>query len=387
MFEHKNFARPYIHECAAYNAGKSIEDLKLKLETPTLIKLSSNENPLGASSKAVEAARKSLLEIQYYPGDSAPDLRIKISKIWNTDKDNVIIGNGSLQLLELLFKTFLNEGEEVIIADPTFRVYSELIKSSGGKIKKVALNENMHDLSEMKNAVDEKTKLIIICNPNNPTGTYVSHHEIHSFLESLPRHVMVILDEAYMEYVNCPEDQKRLPLDIERPWEETVKRSLDFIESGYPVIVLKTFSKIYGLAGLRVGYALGNKTLIGLMEKARIPHTVNTPAIKAALSAIDDTEFIKLSRMLVWEQKELIYKDFKELGLYYIPTQANFVMVKVESDDKIFSKMLMNEGIIVYPGSFTGMPRFLRITIGTNSQRKILKKKLAKVIRDIHSIC
>lgn len=359
----ERLARSCILKCNTYIAGKSVDEVKRELGLKRVIKLASNENSLGPSPKAYKAMQSAISRVHFYPDDINFKLKKKLKKKLGIDEDCLIIGNGSTQLYELICKTFINEGEELVVAHPSFRVFNELINAAGGVFRAVPLKNHVHDLPAILSAVTGCSKIVVICNPNNPTGTVVSCKEIVDFLQKLPCDVIPVLDEAYVDFI-----------------EDKDYDSLNLLKENENLIILRSLSKIYGLAGLRIGYAVASPSIIDLMEKARMPFTVNFIAQAAAEAALDDEEFKRKSLKMVWEGKRKLYRELEKRGISFIHSQANFVAVNLKIDDLLVFNELLKEGIIVLAGTHMLMPGYIRVTIGKPAQMAKFIKALDKVL-------
>jgi histidinol-phosphate aminotransferase len=360
----ERLARKGILKMRPYVAGKSIEEVQKAFGAKTWIKLASNENLLGPSPEAVEAIRKELPTIYFYPEGPCTLVREALSKKFQLPEKKVVISNGADNLILMIANAFINEGDEVVMADPTFPVYTNVTQIMGGKVVKVKLRDYTHDLNGMLKKVNRRTKLVIVCNPNNPTGTTVSQETFNQFLSKLPDRVIVILDEAYGDFVEDP----------------FYPNGLDYIKNGRQMIVLRTFSKVYGLAGLRIGYALGREDLIDCLYQVRDPFPVHRLAEVAAVAALKDQEHAVRSIQMVYEGKRYLYKELDKLGLIYVPSQANFIFVDFgRSSEEIFLALL-DEGIIIRPGKAWGYPTCARVTIGRMEDNQRLMKALRKVL-------
>jgi histidinol-phosphate aminotransferase len=361
----KNLTRKGILEIKSYVPGKSIEEVEKEFGVKRWTKLASNENLLGPSPKALTAIRKELPRIYLYPEGPCTALRQTLAQKFSVPERQVVISNGADNLILMVANAFVNEGDEVVMADPTFPVYTNATQIMGGKLIKVRLKDFTHDLDAMFKKVSRKTKLVFICNPNNPTGTIVSLEAFESFLSHLPRHVIVVLDEAYGDFVE----------DVSYP------NGLDYIKERKQVIVLRTFSKVYGLAGLRIGYALGKEDLVDCLYQVRDPFPVHRLAQVAALAALKDEAHAIRSIQLVYEGKRYLYKELDRMGLSYVPSQANFIFVDSGKDSEEVFQALLKEGIIIRPGKIWGYPTFARVTVGrTDDNRRFIKafKKILK---------
>jgi len=355
---------PYILEIKPYVPGKPIEEVKRELGLKKIIKLASNENPLGPSSKAIQAIKEYANKVNLYPDGGGWRLRKVLSEKLELERENIILGNGSDEIVSLITRVFLREGEEVIVGDPSFLMYSIDAQLSGGRVISVSLKDFKLDLKRMKEVITSRTKLIFIDNPNNPTGTIVKEDEVKDFLDKLPPHILVIFDEAYYEYVDDP----------------GYPQTLDFIKEGRNVIVLRTFSKIYGLAGLRVGYGIAKKEIVAVLNRVRSPFNVNSLAQVAALASLEDEDQVKRSRKLIEKEKEFLYFHLRELGLSFIPTQANFILIKIGKRAGKVEQALLKRGIIVRGMEGYNLSEYIRVTIGTRKQNEEFLESLQKIL-------
>ncbi len=358
-------ARAVVFQLTPYTPGKPIEEVERELGLKDVVKLASNENCLGPSPRALDAIREALPKIHMYPDNDCFYLRRELAAFLGCSPENLLVAAGSDHVLRLLAETFLSPGDEVIMAHPTFSEYEFMSRIMEAECIYVPVREDFaYDLEGMAARVSGRTKLIFICSPNNPTGTIVKRGELEGFLASLPPHVLVILDEAYGEYVTDPE----------------YPDSLSYVAAGRNVVVLRTFSKIYGLAGLRIGYAIAREDLISLMRRVQEPFNVNTLAQVAARAALADQEHVARSREMVAAGKEYLARAFERLGLRYVPTQANFVFVDVGKDSREVFGRLLREGVITRTGDIFGYPTFLRVTIGTPEENARFVAALEKVL-------
>ena len=357
--------KQYIQSIRPYQPGKPIKEVERELSLRHVIKLASNENPLGPSGKAVRAMRRAIREVHLYPEGTCFYLIKRLAEEFSLPENQVIVGNGSNEIIELLARGFLSEGDQVISSESTFLVYPILTQACGAEYVTVPTKDYRYDLKAIADAVTEKTKLIFIANPNNPTGTYVNASEVEEFLSRVPKDVIVCFDEAYVDFVEA----KDFP------------HMLFYIKSGRPnVVVLRTFSKAYGLAGLRVGYGLASPEIIGYLHKIRQPFNVNSLAQAAATAALDDRFFLWRTKRVVSGGRRYLYKRLKRLGLTYLPSQANFILADTGQDaDKVF-ETLLREGIIIRSMKAYGLSTWIRVTVGRRSQNaqfyRILKKYL-----------
>ena len=357
-------ARKGIFKIASYVPGKSIEEVQKGYGAKRWVKLASNENVLGPSPKAIEAIRKELSSIHLYPESPCSILRQAIGQKLSLPEKRVVISNGADNLILMIACAFVNEGDEVIMADPTFSVYANVTQIMGGKPVKVKLKGFTHDLEGMLKRVNRKTKLVFVCNPNNPTGTIVHRESFDTFLSRLPAQVIVVLDEAYGEFMEDP----------------CIPDGLDYVGKKQ-VILLRTFSKVYGLAGLRIGYALGREDLIHCLYQVRDPFPVHRLAQVAAVAALNDEEHATRSIQMVYEGRRYLYKELDRIGLSYVPSQANFIFINFEKDSEEVFRGLLGEGIIIRPGKTWGYPTFGRVTVGTMADNYRFIKAVKKIIR------
>ena len=342
-----HLANPRILDQPVYQPGKPIEQVALeyKLDPQDVCKLASNENPWGASPDSIAAGRIALDQVHLYPEGSGEKLRNAISSNLNIQATQIILGNGSNEIIELLGHVFLEDGDEVIVGEHAFVVYKLVTMLMGATPVIIPMPNLVHDLDEMRKAISEKTKLIFLPSPNNPTGTSNSPDEIIRFAESLPEHVIFCMDEAYVEYIEKPADLRPL------------------MKLGKKIIAMRTFSKIHGLAGLRIGYAYGHKDMIDLLQKARQPFNANSIAQSCAIAALHDTAWVDQCRKRNLAGLKQMSIGLENLNLEFVPSQANFLLVKVGDGQSTFES-LQKVGIITRP-----MPKnlneFVRISIGT----------------------
>lgn len=346
-----DYANPQLKDLVAYEPGKPIEDVarELGLAPEDIIKLASNENPLGPSPKAQEAMQKVIAEAHIYPDGGGWKLRTAIAEKFGLERSNVILGSGSNEVIEFIGHAFLQPGDNVITAKHAFLVYKLMAKVFGAETIEVPDPGYVHDLDAMAAAITPQTKEIFIANPNNPTGTLVSQEQIDRFMAKVPPHVVVVFDEAYYEFLDNPPD------------------TLKFVREGRNVIVLRTFSKIQGLAGLRIGYGLGPPELIEVLQRTRQPFNTNAVAQAAALAGLLDQEHQDKTKRITDEGRDYLQGQFTEMGLEYVPSYANFVLVKVGDGNAVF-KAMMQKGVIVRAMAAYKLPEWIRISIGTLEQ-------------------
>lgn len=359
-----DLAKPHALSQPVYEPGKPIEYVarELGLDPSEILKLASNENPLGPSPKAVKAVQKAMTQAQLYPDGGCVDLRARLSEHLELAPENVVVGNGSNEILELLGHAFLGPGDEAVMGNPAFIVYKLVTLLFAAKPIEVPLVNHRHDLRALAAAITPKTKLVFLPCPNNPTGTSNSAAEIVTFARALPPHVVFVFDEAYAEYVDEPADLRPL------------------IREGRKVICLRTFSKIFGLAGLRVGYGYGPAELIGVLNRVRQPFNVNSLGQTAAIAALADKAFVKRARTTNERGLKQLGAGLAKLGLEVIPSEANFLMVRVGDGDGVF-RQLQSLGVIVRPLRPYGLGAFIRITVGNSAQNRRVLNGLREVLK------
>lgn len=359
----ERLVRKNILGVSPYVAGKPIEETKRQLGLKEVIKLASNENPLGASPKAIAALKKSLGGVNRYPDSSGFYLKKRIARTLNLESSNVVLGNGSDELIDIIIKTFAEEDESIITADITFLEYRIISEVIGRRVITVPLRYFKYDLESIKRRIDRKTKIIFISNPNNPTGTYVTKYEIEEFIAGLPESVLLVLDEAYDTFIDVDDFPK----------------SLKYLKDKN-VIVLKTFSKAYGLAGLRIGFCLARPQLASYMERARQPFNVNSLAQAAAVASLDDKKFLLKTRKAVLEGKNYLYDKLSVMGVAYVPSVANFILIDAGRPCLTVFKEMLKYGVIVRDMQQYGLKNFIRVTIGTRRENERFIQVLKKVL-------
>ncbi|MCC7203084.1 MAG: histidinol-phosphate transaminase [Nitrospirae bacterium] len=349
-----------IKNLVPYQPGKPIEELERELGIKGVIKLASNENPLGASRKAIEAIKVYIdKKVNRYPDGGGFYLRRALAEKWGISQESVILGNGSNEIIELLIRTLVSPGDNAVTSENTFSVYRLIMTAANGAIITVPMKDERFDLKSMAGKINSRTRLVFIANPNNPTGTMSTAQEVRDFMKEVPQDVMVVFDEAYAEYVTS----------------DQYPDSLGYLRDGRNVTILRTFSKIYGLAGLRIGYGLTTVEMADMMNRVRQPFNTNALAQVAALAALEDERHVEESRRINGEGKEYLYKEFESMGIRYIPTEANFIYFRADDGRAIFDAML-KEGIIIrHMGG-----RDLRVTIGLPEENRKFTAALRKVL-------
>lgn len=353
--------RNALKDLTPYKPGKPIEDVKKEYGLTQVIKLASNENPLGSSPKAKKAIEKALNGLNYYPDGNATALKEAIAKKLGIKPEQIQPSGGSDEMVDLISKTFLNEGDEVILADTTFPRYLSTAKMMGATPVIVPLKDFTYDLEEMRKALTKKTRLIWLCNPNNPTGTMFTEKDLLLFLDNVPKDVVVVYDEAYNEFVTR---------------DDYPHNSFRFLDQYPNLIIMRTFSKIYGLAALRVGYTLASKEILENIDKVRGPFNVNTLAQVAAIAVLDDDEFLYKSYEVNKTGKEYLYNTFKEMGLWYLPSETNHIFFDSGKDCNEIFVELQKKGIIIRPMYKT----YARVSIGTMEENQKFITALKEVL-------
>ena len=356
-----DYANPQLRDLVAYEPGKPIEEVarELGLNPGDIVKLASNENPLGPSRKAVEAMREALEHSEIYPDGGGWKLRRAIAEKFGMEMNNVVLGNGSNEIIEFVGHAFLKPGDEVITAEHAFVVYKLMATLFGATTVEVPDPGYKHDLDAMAAAITPRTREIFIANPNNPTGTLCRQEEIDRFMAKVPEHVIVIFDEAYYEFLEEPLD------------------TLKYIREGRNVVVMRTFSKIQGLAGLRIGYGLAPAHLAEVLQKTRQPFNANAIAQAGALAGLEDQDHQDRTREITTQGRKYLEQTFTELGLEYVPSYANFVLVKVGDGDALF-RDAMKQGVILRAMRAYKLPEWIRVSIGTMPQNE----KFVRVLRE-----
>ncbi len=360
----KNLVKKNILQIKPYSPGKPIEEVKRELGLEDVIKLASNENPYGPSPKVLKAMIDAAKTVNRYPDGSCFYLRQEIAKRLKVAPEQVIFGNGSDEIILLLIKALAAEDDEVVMVRPAFLMYQISTLMAGAVPREIPLKDFSYDWDAMKSAVNEKTKAIIIGNPDNPSGAYASQNQLEDFLKGLRPDIIVLLDEAYFEYV----DVKDYP------------DSLSLMKKYPNLVVTRTFSKVWGLAGLRIGYGMGNSELIELLNRIREPFNINSIAQAAALACLKDEGYYRNIIKKTLAQKKIIIKALKSLGVSYVSSCTNFILIKVKQNSTDVFQTLLKKGVIVRDMKAWGLDQYIRATIGTDKENKRLIKALKEVL-------
>jgi histidinol-phosphate aminotransferase len=362
-----DFIRPAVESIPDYVPGKPIEEVERELGIKGAVKMASNENPLGPSREVVAAVAEAAAKAALYPDANAFYLKRALSDLLGVGPERILPGNGLDDVLRILAETVLRAGDEVVVPDPTFSVYASVSQLVEAKPVRVRARAGLgNDLGAMRDAVTARTRAVFVCNPNNPTGTLVRRAELVSFLDSLPKGVLVVLDEAYADFADAPEFPSGL---------ELVK------EGGRPLVLLKTFSKLHGMAALRLGYAVADASLVAAMNKVRDPFNASGLAQAAGVAALGAREHIERSLELVRSGKRRFYAELGELGIECLPTQANFILIDLGRDSRPMYDFMLRRGLIVRPTHSFGLPTCIRVTFGLPEQNErffaLLREALA----------
>lgn len=356
--------RATIKRIQPYQPGKPIEEVEREFGVSDIIKLASNENPLGPSPLAIEAMREAVEQVRLYPDNDCYYLRQELAEFVGFGPDEVIVGRGSDEVIHMIGLAVLDPGEQVIMASPQFTLYDFTAYAMDCEAVLVPMRDFVTDLPTMRERVTDRTKLVFIANPNNPTGTMLTRSEMDAFLDGLPDRVVVVLDEAYYEYVD----------------RDDYPRSFDYIRQGRNVIVLRTFSKIYALAGLRIGYGIARRDVIAWLNQVREPFNVSSVAQAAARASLRDPEQVARSQRVNQEGKQYLCGEFDRLGLTYVPTQTNFVLVDIGVPCRPAFVELLKRGVIVRTGDIFGLPTHVRVTIGRPEENQRFIAALEEVL-------
>ena len=355
--EHILSIKPYV-------PGKPIEELEREYGISGSIKMASNENPLGPSPMAVKAIEGVISGLNRYPDGSGYDLIMSLSQYLGVPPGEIVLGNGSDEIIGLLTRAFLVPGDEVIIPAPSFLMYGIMAGSAGARLLRVPLKSLSIDLDGITGSISGKTRIIFICNPNNPTGTVLSKSDFEKFLAKVPQDVIIVVDEAYIEFVR----------------DENCFRGIDYLDSGRSVVILRTFSKIFGLAGLRIGYGVMSEEITGILNRIRPPFNASSLAQAGAMAALRDQTFFRETVSLIHNGLDFMYDTLSRMGIRYFTTQANFFLIDVgKKADDVFEDLL-SKGIIVRSMTSYGYPEYIRVTVGLPEENIRFLKALEKVL-------
>ena len=361
--DYVQLANPGVQSLQPYQAGKPMDELERELGIREIVKLASNENPLGPSVKVVNAIQQALPELTRYPDSNGFQLKQALSQRFNISSDQITLGNGSNDLLEIVARTFLREGTEALYSQYAFIVYPLVTKAAGAQGMAVSAKAYGHDLMAMADAISDKTRVIFLANPNNPTGTCFSKVEFEAFMSRVPQSIVVVLDEAYTEFAE----------------DKDTPNGLNYLDKYSNLIVTRTFSKAYGLAALRVGFAVANDQITNLLNRVRQPFNVSSLAQTAAVAALADIDYLQQTVQVNTQGYQQLTNGFTALNLAYIPSAANFITLDMKQDAQPIYQALLQLGVIVRPLAVYGLPNYLRISIGTEAENQHFLAALAKV--------
>jgi histidinol-phosphate aminotransferase len=360
------FIPEYIKSLVPYPPGKPLEELEREYGVKDAIKLASNENPLGPSSKALRAIEEAMRRLHRYPDGSAYYLKNRLAERFGVSPGQIVLGNGSNELIEFLVKVFVRPGCEVISSAPSFLVYAKAVQAAGGKNVIVPLKDNHHDLDAIRKAITSGTRIIFLDNPNNPTGSVIGRSGLDAFFSMLPADIIVVMDEAYMEFVQGG----------------ATPSGLEYLKDGGRVVTLRTFSKAYGLAGLRVGYGIMDAALAGYLERVRQPFNINSLAQAGALAALDDEEHLNNTLKATWDGLAFLADGLAGLGCHALPSHANFLFVDVHRDAKMVYEAMLRQGVIIRAMTAYGFSEHIRITAGLPHENERCLMALKRVLTD-----
>lgn len=351
----------------AYQPGRSIEEVKSMYGLSEIVKLASNENPLGTSPKVTQFINNQPLEFERYPDGYSSLLRTALADHLGVEENQLLFGNGSDEIILIIARALLQPGVNTVMATPTFPQYRHNASIEGAEVREVLLKDGMHDLEGMLQQIDEQTSVVWLCSPNNPTGTLLNQKELNTFIQSVPNNILIVLDEAYFEYITEP----------------TYQNPLTYLDTHKNVVVLRTFSKAYGIAAFRVGYAIGHADLIANLDTLREPFNTTSISQGVAIAALDDQAFIEQCRSENEKGKTQFEEYSSKNHLHIYPTQGNFVLLEVKTNSDDVFEQLLKRGYIIRSGNALGVPNYIRITIGTHEQNEVLLAHLTEVLTEL----
>jgi histidinol-phosphate aminotransferase len=365
----KPCAPEHIASITPYPPGKPIEELEREYGISGSIKLASNENPLGPSPRAIEAIQAALSKLNRYPDGSGFYLRKKLAEKYCIPFDGIMLGNGSNELIELIIRAFMTPGGEAVMPEPSFLLYSLVVRWMGGKPVAVPLKANLAiDLGKMAEALTPATKVIFLTNPNNPTGTVISKTDFDAFVSRVPPGIIIVLDEAYIEFNR----------------NSNTPSGFDYIGvQGPSVVALRTFSKAYGLAGLRIGYGAMDPDIASFLNRVRQPFNTGSLAQAAALAALDDLEFVQKTQQTIWSGLQYLYAEVGKMGLKYFPSEANFFLIEVPCEAKDLFEAMLRRGVIIRSMASYGLKRFIRINAGLAGENERFIQTLGQALAEL----
>ncbi|MCL5070880.1 MAG: histidinol-phosphate transaminase [Actinobacteria bacterium] len=361
--------KPWLDQLPEYVAGRTMEEIKKKYNLKKVYKLASNENIFGPCRQVKEFIKNNAAEgINYYPDSDCREIREKIASVFDILAENVILGNGTDQIIEMICDCFVKENENVVIADPTFLIYEKAALKCGGKVVKIPLKDFRQDITKMTGSANANTRILFLTNPHNPTGTNITKEEFENVMDKISRNVLIVIDEAYYEYL--PEGDKIDTIACTKKYSN--------------LITLRTFSKVYGLAGLRIGYGIADSEIISGLNKIRLPFNVGSIAQKTAVVALENKEYANDIRDKILKEKEKFYSVFKTEGISFIKSYSNFILVRSgEKNTEIIEELLKN-GFIIRPGENLGIPGYMRVTISIPEINDKFLKAFVKIYKNYY---
>lgn len=357
----------YLIDLAPYPPGKPIDELKRELGLESIIKLASNENNLGPSPKAISAIQNALSDLHRYPDGAGFLLKKRLAERLNIQMGKIVLGNGSNDLIEMLVRGLARNGDEVVTSHPSFLVYRKVVQANGAINIHIPLKNNTHDLDALQTAITDKTRLVFLDNPNNPMGTCLNREAFEAFLANTPEHIVIVMDEAYIDFVRA----------------QTVPNAINYVTKDERIVTIRTFSKAYGLAGLRVGYGIMDERLVGMCDRLRQPFNVNLLAQTGALAALDDDEHFQKTIKLTWTGIDFLATELKNLGCEPVPSQTNFVLADVKYNAQQVFEAMLKKGVIIRAMTSFGLPNCIRITAGLEQENVRCIKALTEVLLEI----
>jgi len=356
-----------IESLKPYPPGKPIKELERELGVSGAIKLASNESPFGPPPGAVKAIEASLSELNRYPDGSGYYLKQKLASHLDQPPERIVLGCGTNEILDLICRIFVGPGHKAVLPHPTFLVYQKFLQAVGAEAVLTPLKEMTVDLGALSRAVDDRTRLVVVCNPNNPTGTALSLAQISRFVADLPDDLVVLIDEAYLDFVRDPE----------------VGSGLSLVSVDKNLVVTRTFSKIYGLAGLRIGFGVMSEAMASYLNRVRQPFNVTSPALAAAEAALDDQDFLSRVKERAWAGLDFLKQGLSDLGLEVVPSQTNFLLFKVPGRAEVVYQEMMKRGVIIRHMASFGLDDYLRVSVGTETENRTFLSELGRLVAEI----
>ncbi len=361
--------KQWILNMPEYIPGRTIEEIKKEYNLKVVYKLASNESLFGPDPGVLKEIGRNLGNINYYPDGNCIEIREKLGERLNINIKSIIIGNGTDQIIEMICDSFIEPGDNIIISDPTFLIYEKSALKCNGKVLKVPLKRFHQDMERLVGCIDNKTKVLFLTNPHNPTGSNINSTEFGYMMENINKNILVVVDEAYVDYLD----------------EEDRIDTVSYISEYDNLVILRTFSKIYGLAGLRIGYGISDGVIISALNKVRLPFNVNFIAQRAAIKALEDESYIDKIRGRIKEEKNRYYKVLNENRIGYIKSYANFILIETGKESDVIIEKLLRGGFIVRPGKNLGLPGHIRVTMGLPDINKMFLKKFLEIFKDAYS--